>query len=137
VAPTSTSSVTDTKHLAGACTSPTRFGISGAPNEVHAQSTGASVWGLALGPSGIPPRAGDEIKIVWRMTGIGPLTVTVTAPDGQNHPLVFGPDPHGTSNYRRPGDEWGTGIRFTSPGCWHIHLARNHATGDAWLDVAA
>jgi hypothetical protein len=90
-----------------------------------------------MGPGRLPPHAGDEVKIVWRMTGNGPLTVTVTAPDGQNHPLVFGPEPHGTSTYHRPGDEWGTGFHFTSPGCWHIHLIRANASGDAWFDVSA
>jgi len=69
------------------------------------------------------------------MTGTGPLHVTLTAPDGSRQPLVFGPEPHGESNYRRPGDEWGTGFRFNENGCWHIHLSRDDTSGDVWLNV--
>jgi hypothetical protein len=84
----------------------------------------------------VPPRAGEQLKIVWRMTGTGPLRVTVAAPDGSRQPLVFGPERHsGGSSFDRPGDEWGTGIRFDTVGCRHIHLARIDASGDVWLDV--
>ena len=120
-----------------ACSNATRFGASGAPHEIRGVSTNASLWGLALGPGHVPPRAGEELKIVWRMTGAGPLTATVTAPDGTNQPLVFGPEPHvGASTYQRPGDEWGTGVLFTTAGCWHIHLACASTAGDVWLAVA-
>lgn len=79
---------------------------------------------------------GDELKIVWRMTGTGPLHVRFTAPDGRTQPLVFGPEAHGAgSTYRRPGDEWGTGFRFNVTGCWHIHLTRDDTSGDVWLNV--
>jgi len=82
--------------------------------------------------------AGDELKIVWRMTGTGPLGVDVTGPNGVRQALVFGPEAHvGGSSYHRPGDEWGTGFRFTKPGCWHIHLSRRDTSGDVWLDVKA
>ena len=91
--------------------------------------------GLALGPGHIPPRSGDELKIVWRMTGTGPLHVSVTAPNGRRQPLVFGPEAHAVSNYHRPGDEWGTGFRFSGPGCWHVKLTRNSTSGDVWLNV--
>jgi hypothetical protein len=101
---------------------------------VQGRSSDASIWGLALGE--VPPRAREELKIVWRMTGSGPLRVTVTAPDGEHRPLVFGPEAHGASSYQRPGDEWGTGVQFGSRGCWHIHLARTGTSGDVWLDVA-
>jgi len=123
--------------VATRCAAPTRFGKDGAArNEVHAQSANGSVWGLGLGPGSIPPRAGDELKIVWRMTGKGPLRVVFSGPDGQRRPLVFGPEGHPrVSTYHRPGDEWGTGFRFASTGCWHIHLARGATTGDVWLDV--
>jgi hypothetical protein len=118
------------------CTTRTRFGLDGVKNEIRGASHDATIWGLALGPGHIPPRAGDELKIVWRITGTGPLHVTIAAPDGTTRPLVFGPEPHtGASTYHRPGDEWGTGIRFDTTGCWHLHLARANATGDVWLDV--
>jgi hypothetical protein len=78
---------------------------------------------------------GDELKIVWRMTGTGPLQVVVTAPDGSHPPLVSGPDGPRESSYRRPGNEWGSRLRFGTRGCWHIHFTRDHTSGDVWLDV--
>ena len=120
-----------------ACTNSSTFGSRGAENEIQGTSRNASLWGLALGPGHIPPRAGDELKIVWRMTGTGPLRVTLRAPNGTVRPLVFGPERHGASNFDRPGDEWGTGFRFGSAGCWHVHLARTDTSGDVWLDVTA
>jgi hypothetical protein len=118
-----------------ACATPTRFGVGGAENEIHGVSSDAQVWGLALGPGHVPPRVGDELKIVWRMTGTGPLHVTFTAPTGYAQPLVFGPEAHSASSYHRPGDEWGTGFRFATPGCWHIHLGRDDTSADVWLNV--
>jgi hypothetical protein len=117
------------------CTVSTRFGVGGAANEIHGVSTDAQLWGLALGPGHAPPRPGDELKIVWRMTGSGPLHISFTAPDGLRQPLVFGPEPHSASSYHRPGDEWGTGLRFTTHGCWHIHFTRTNASADVWLNV--
>jgi hypothetical protein len=117
------------------CSTPSLFGTSARPNEVHGTSSRGQLWGLALGPGHIPPHSGDELKIVWRMTGTGPLHITVTSPNGKRQPLVFGPEAHTVSNYHRPGDEWGTGIRFSAPGCWHIKLTRNATSGDVWLNV--
>lgn len=117
------------------CSTPSTFGRDGTPNEVHGTSVHGQLWGLALGPGHVPPRSGDDLKIVWRMTGTGPLRVTLIAPDGRRRPLVFGPEAHTVSNYHRPGDEWGTGFRFSSPGCWHIKLTRTTTSGDVWLTV--
>jgi len=80
-------------------------------------------------------RVGDEVKIVWRMTGHGEFRMTVTAPDGTHKPLLFGPEPHPSSTYRRPGEEWGAGYHFTQPGCWNLHAARDGSTADVWLKV--
>jgi hypothetical protein len=119
-----------------ACSNPSRFGAGGAAQEIHARSVSGQIWGLALGPGHVPPRPGEELKIVWRMTGVGPLRVVFTAPDGHVQPLVFGPERHaGGSTYRRPGDEWGTSFRFSVRGCWRIHLSREDTSGDVWLVV--
>jgi hypothetical protein len=84
----------------------------------------------------VPPRAGDEVKIVWRMTGTGPLRVRLVGPNGRRKPLTFGPTAHGMgSSYHRPGDEWGTGFRFNTSGCWHIRLTRSDNVGNVWLEV--
>ena len=119
-----------------ACSNPSRFGAGGAAQEIHGRSVNGQVWGLALGPGHVPPRPGEELKIVWRMTGAGPLHVVFTAPDGRVQPLVFGPERHvGGSTYHRPGDEWGTGFHFSVRGCWRIHLSRTDTSGDVWLVV--
>ena len=118
------------------CPTPSRFGVGGAANELRGASSNGELWGLVLGPDQVPPHIGDELKIVWRMTGSGPLRVAFAAPDGSSHPLVFGPEAHAAgSSYHRPGDEWGTGFRFDASGCWHIHLSRNDTSGDVWLEV--
>jgi hypothetical protein len=132
----STATVSTAGSAAGRCKTPTRFGLGATTNEIHGASTVATVWGLALGPH-LPPHAGEELKIVWRMTGSGPLRVVFAAPDGTARPLAFGPEPHSASSFKRPGDEWGTGFRFDTAGCWHIHLMRADTSGDVWLDVAA
>ena len=69
------------------------------------------------------------------MTGAGPLRIAFTAADGKPHPLGFGPEPHAGSTFRRPGDEWGPGLRFTTRGCWHVHLARDDTAVDVGLDI--
>jgi hypothetical protein len=104
-------------------------------NEVRGATRSGSLFGLLFGER-VPPRARDEIKIVWRMTGTGPLKVRLVGPNGRRKPLTFGPTAHGMgSSYQRPGDEWGTGFRFDSSGCWHIRLTRSDNVGDVWLDV--
>jgi hypothetical protein len=106
-------------------------------NEVEGATRRGTLFGLLFGER-VPPRVGDELKIVWRMTGRGPLKVRFTAPNGTRKPLTFGPVAHGkASTYQRPGDEWGTGFRFDTSGCWHIHLTRSNNVGDVWLDVRA
>lgn len=100
-------------------------------------SADASIYGLLVPTHAGPIRQGDELKIVWRMTGEGDLWVSYTTPDQQSRALVFGPEPHGGSGYDRPGDEWGTGFRFDQAGCWHIHLQRTIGARDVWLTVFA
>jgi hypothetical protein len=102
--------------------------------EVVVDASEATLYGLMF-THRPPVRAGDEVKIVWRMTGRGDLSVRFVDPDGRERPLVFGPEPHGSSNYDRPGDEWGTGFLFDRVGCWQIHLERDVGVGDVWIDV--
>ncbi|MFF4190906.1 hypothetical protein [Nonomuraea sp. NPDC001831] len=98
-------------------------------------SADAEVWGL-LFVSGLPLRRQETIKIVWRMTGDGPLTVRASLPDGTAARLAWGPEEHSGSSWHRPGDEWGTGLVFPKPGCWKIELSRAHGKGHLWLPVA-
>lgn len=82
-------------------------------------------------------RKGDEVKIVWRMTGEGDLAVRVVDPAGEERALTFGPELHPGSNYDRPGDEWGTGFLFDRTGCWYIALTRPLGRGEVWIEVVA
>ncbi|WP_166532849.1 hypothetical protein [Blastococcus xanthinilyticus] len=86
-------------------------------------ATGGTVTGLAFGA--VPARVGDELKIVWRVTGTGDLSVRPVRPDGTEGELVFGPEPHGGSNFAAPGDEWGTGFVLDQAGCWQLELSRD------------
>jgi hypothetical protein len=103
--------------------------------EVQGIGTDATLYGLVFLTHPAPVRDGDELKIVWRMTGQGDLTVTSTSPTGAAGVLTFGPEPHTGSSYNRPGDEWGTGFLFDEPGCWQIHLQRTVGSADVWIDV--
>lgn len=107
--------------------------LGGLGPELRGTATAGQLWGLVFEEP--PFRVGDEIKIVWRMTGSGELRLTATAPDGKRTPLAWGPEPHFGSTYDRPGDEWGAGYRFTRAGCWTLHAARDDTVADVWLMV--
>lgn len=98
---------------------------------------GATLYGLIMITKPMPVRADEDVKIVWRMTGSGPLQLSVRSPQGATVPLQWGPELHGSSNYHRPGGEWGSGFRFSTPGCWHLHAQRSRGSADVWLDVHA
>ena len=102
--------------------------------EVQGTGQGATLYGLVMTVSGAV-RAGEEVKIVWRMTGSGPLHLSSVSPDGTSRSPVWGPEPHGSSNYHRPGDEWGVGYQFPTPGCWHLRAERSVGSADVWLQV--
>ncbi|MEV4572905.1 hypothetical protein AB0K16_06560 [Nonomuraea jabiensis] len=102
--------------------------------EVRGVGQGAELWGL-LFVAGPPLARGEEVKIVWRMTGEGPLRVKATLPDGTPAKLAWGPEEHGGSNWHKPGEEWGTGFVFPKRGCWKIELTRTRGSGYVWLPV--
>ncbi len=97
--------------------------------EVRGTAKGAELWGLLFEPLS----AGKDIKIVWRMSGTGDLGVAATGPHGQVVQPAWGPEYHGSSNWDRPGMEWGTGFVFDEKGCWNLHLSRTDTSGDVWL----
>jgi hypothetical protein len=101
--------------------------------EVGVDSARGSLWALFFTP--VPPPTGTDVKVVWRMTGSGPFTFTVSDAGGKTVALAWGPTAHGSSNWDHPGDEVGTGFNFTHAGCWHIHVARSDVAGDLWLEV--
>jgi hypothetical protein len=92
------------------------------------------MWGWIMART--PVRVNEDVKIVWRITGSGALHLATVGPDGQEHPLQWGPQRHLGSTYTRPGDEWGAGYRFTKPGCWTLRAIRGTASASVWLDIA-
>ncbi|GAA4498848.1 hypothetical protein GCM10023191_044720 [Actinoallomurus oryzae] len=123
------------------CAPPSPIGtlppVSGGGPEVRGTGHGAGLWGLIMvRPRSPLIRAGDEAKIVWRMTGTGDLQLSAIGPDGRSRKLAWGPEAHGGSSYHRPGEEWGAGYRFDRPGCWDLHAVRGTASADVWLKVA-
>lgn len=107
----------------------------GRPTEIRGDAGDAQLYGLVS--SRLPVSVGEVVKIVWRMTGSGPLTATASGPDGAALTLEFGPESHPSSNYARPGAEWGTGYRFNQPGCWRLGLDRADTHGEFWMVVNA
>jgi hypothetical protein len=104
--------------------------------EVHGSGDNATLYGLIMAQKPMPVRADEDVKIVWRMTGSGPLQLSTVSPAGTAVALRWGPEAHGGSNYDRPGDEWGAGYLFTTAGCWHLHAQRTTGSADVWLEVA-
>lgn len=106
--------------------------------EVRGTSTrgDTSLFGWIMADqSGI--HTGSDIKIVWRMVGDGDLRVQLLAPDGTDHPLSWGPEEHGGSNYDRPGREWGTGIVLDSPGCWQLNFTTDTTAASVWFEATS
>jgi hypothetical protein len=96
------------------------------------------MWGLIMAQhSRSPVRVHEDVKIVWRITGSGALRLVTIGPDGRPYRLQWGPDPHLSSSYRRPGNEWGAGYRFTEPGCWTLRAIRGTGSATVWLQIAA
>ena len=106
--------------------------------EARGTATNAEVWALLMSVSGIPVKAGSALKIVWRMTGTGDFHLVAIDPQGQSLPPSFGPEAHDGSNWKRPGDEWGSGFdSLPGAGCWDFHVTRANASGDVWLVVSS
>lgn len=110
--------------------SPTYIGSAGP--EVEGTSSPADLWALLFDTP--PLSANQGVKIVWRMTGAGQLHLDTTGPGGIRA-VTGGPEVHLGSTWTRPGDEWGSGFLFPTPGCWDIHAVRDGAAGDVWLAV--
>jgi hypothetical protein len=100
--------------------------------EVRGVAKHGKLWALLFYH---PPAATNtDLKIVLRMTGSGQLHVKAIGPAGQQERPRW-VEKHGGSNWNRPGDEWGTGWRLPTAGCWRLHATRKHVTGNVWLTV--
>lgn len=143
------------KALAIRAVAPSGFGPVGAARckpasprsgpDAFATAVGAQLWAL-LGFN--PPGAtlvgdtatyegvvGKQVKIVFRMTSGVPHALYAIDPAGTINQPVWGPEPHTSSNWTRPGYEWGAGFVFSTPGCWRIHAGNPPVQGDLWITV--
>lgn len=112
--------------------------------EARADSApGHEVWALFFNTWPLPPGeavripVNEEVKIVWRSTGEGSLTIEADDQDGVSIEPIWGPDVHGSSNWERPGQEWGTGWIFPSTGCWTFDVSRGDNTAEMVVEVFA
>jgi hypothetical protein len=104
--------------------------------ESLATSDEITVWALLLvnrPPSDLA--AGDRAKIVWRSDGSGDFDVVAISPSGKEVPSEFPVASHLSSNWERPGSEWGTAFRFSEPGCWELRVRHGDASARLWLVV--
>lgn len=93
---------------------------------------GVELWALLFNDVPFPVR--QEVKIVWRMTGSADLQLVALGPGGSRVTpkwLTY----HPSSNWNRPGAEWGSGFIFPKAGCWDLHATRGSSSGDVWLLV--
>ncbi len=94
------------------------------------------VW--ALLEVSVPPSelaVGDDAKIVWRSSGSGDFDVYAISPGGktaQSDPPVTS---HLGSNWKRPGDEWGSYFELFEPGCWKFRVQHGTESARLWLMV--
>jgi len=73
-------------------------------------------------------------KIVFKMTSGVPQTFYAVAPDGTRVAPAW-MEAHGSSNWNRPGAEWGAGFVFDQAGCWRIHAGAVPHSGDIWFAI--
>lgn len=99
--------------------------------EIEGTSANASLWVLLFQPL----TTGQDIKMAWRMTGSGRLHLVAIGSQGQQVRPDWGPEAHLSSNWNRPGDEWGAGFTFSVAGCWDMHATRDDTSGDVWLEI--
>jgi hypothetical protein len=77
----------------------------------------------------------EDEKIVWRVTGeVDELHAEARSEEGTIITPIW-VEYHGGSNWQRPGQEWGTGFNFPTPGCWRITVTRGETTGEIDIEV--
>ena len=113
-----------------------------ARGEVFGTAAGGQLWALFFNgewasrdSAVLAGVVGEEVKIVFRMTGLGTFDIAATAPGGTRIGPAWGPVFHPSSTWTRPGREWGTSFVFTQTGCWRIHATHGGVSGDVWLLV--
>jgi hypothetical protein len=80
---------------------------------------------------GRPFPAKAKIKMVWKLTGSGPLHLFATGASKEIAPLQL--SEHSYPGLEGPGDEWGTVFEFRTAGCYVVHAER--ATASAYIKI--
>jgi hypothetical protein len=102
--------------------------------EIPGRASSATLWALSF--NDYPFVVGREVKIAWRMTGVGPLSLSATSLDShQTVAPLHGAEEHTSSSWHRPGDEWGSVWVFPTQGCWRLTAARSIGTGSITVMV--
>lgn len=113
--------------------SPKQTDQSGFPEIQGMMQSDGEMWALLFFDQA---QTNKDEKIVWRITGDG-MDFSAVAHDESGTVIepVWGPEYHGGSTWHRPGQEWGTGFNFPTPGCWTIRVARGTTVGEIRLAV--
>lgn len=109
----------------------TPIGTGGQELQGRAEPPPAQFWAVTSQP--VWPPVG---KVVMRITGSGPLHVWEDGPDGLQ---VVSPklQAHSSSDWNRPGDEWGGNLWFPVTGCWTVQAQRTNVNGEISLLVSS
>jgi hypothetical protein len=102
-------------------------------NELKGSTGSGELW--AFVEQGLPVRAGHPWKIIWSISGSGPLRIAGSQQDGTQAQVTFGPVEHISSTWHRPGSQWGSAMLFSKAGCWRLHCATDTTAGDIWIMV--
>lgn len=94
-------------------------------NELTLQGPEHEAWGLVLFSGRQPFTTAESTRIVWRVTGSGAFDTWALDPSGHRAGPTSRPDKRVSSNYDRPGEEWGAEYEFTEPGCWTLAVQRS------------
>ena len=136
-----------------ACTAPSSMDPEDGPAAAPSSSTTECTLGPVAADGGIageaangefwvlPPsqqmlRVGRTFKLVFRLTGEGPVEAFAIAPDGRRAEPTAPLRPHAASNFNRPGQEWGAFFRVYEPGCWDLVVQRGRTRGVLPLPIA-
>ena len=114
--------------------SPTQPATGGFREVRATMRSSGEVWALLFFDQA---RAGDDEKIVWRISGSGQPDFQAQNQDGVVIRPDWGPALHESSTWDRPGQEWGTGFIFPEGGCWTITVTHGATVGEIKLRVLA
>lgn len=106
----------------------------GPAGDIAVPTVKGNLWALPMGQ--LPAATGRELKIVWRATGTGALTLRAELAGQPEVDPSWGPEYHTSSNFDRPGEEWGSGFVLPAAGCWKITAMRAGMQGTLRIQVA-